>query len=137
MPNINELLPHPSQMSRPPSDPADNLNMYLKKAIIDKWEKWIDPAEQQSYVMERGRWQSRPLWGTGSITSSTGRGGFPQDSPKARTVERLVTCVMSYTNENTGSAERPLRQWLQRKSFFRAIEQCKPLARESHHETHN
>jgi hypothetical protein len=137
MPNINELLPHSSQVSRPPSDPADNLNLYLKKAIIDKWEKWIDPAEQQSYVMERGRWQSRPLWGTGSITSSTGRGGIPQDSPKAHTVERLVTCVMSYTNETTGSAERPLRQWMQRKSFSRAIEQCKPLARESHHETHN
>ena len=125
MPNINELLPQPSPARRQPLEPADNLNLYLKKAVIDKWEKWIDPGEQAVFVMERGRWQSRPLWGAGSMIPSDIRGGFAEGSPKARTVDRLVSSVMKYTNETNGSTERPLRQWSQRKSFFRNIEQCK------------
>lgn len=129
MPNINELLPRPSHTIRHSPDPADNLNLYLKKAVIEKWDKWVDPGEQEAFVMERGRWQTRPLWGAGSTASHHVPGGFIAGSPKARTVDPLVSSVMSYTNPTTGAPDRSLRQWMQRKSFFRAIEQCESMTR--------
>jgi hypothetical protein len=124
MPNMNDLLPQTRNFHRPPIEPPENLNTYLKQSVISRWDKWMDPDEHESLVMERGRWQTRALWGTGSSAPSVHSASAQGESPKARIKNRLVSSVLSYRDETTGSSERTLKQWMQRKSFFRAIEQC-------------
>jgi hypothetical protein len=125
MSSINELLPVMSGDIQPPlQEPVDNLNLYLRKAVIERWDKWMDPDEREAMMMERGRWQARGLWGTGPPAPLARSGSaFHGESPRAKTIDRLVSSVMSYRDDTTGSTERGLKQWMQRKSFFRAIEQ--------------
>ena len=124
MPNINDLLPQMRQFRHAPIEPPQNLNAYLKQSVISGWDKWMDPDEHESLVMERGRWQTRALWGTGSSAPNAHSASAQGESPRARTKNRLVGSVLSYRDEATGSSERSLTRWMPRKSFFRAIEQC-------------
>ena len=115
--------------------PADNLNLYLCKAVIEKWTYWIDPALKASMMLQHGRWQMGALWGSGTLPtresrgrrgSQTGFGEFPD--PKQMTIQRLVQSVMGYIDDTTGSPERVLKKWLPRKGFFRSVEECELLA---------
>jgi len=124
MPNINDLLPQTRHFHRTPIEPPEDLNAYLKQSVISRWDKWMDPDEHTALVMERGRWQTRALWGTGSSAPSIYSASVQGESPRARIKKRLVDGVLSYRDEVTGSSERSLKQWKQKRSFFRAIEQC-------------
>jgi hypothetical protein len=124
MPNIHELLPHDSHHRDTILEPADNLNLYLKRAIIEKWNKWIDLSPESAIVMEQGRWQTRPLWGNNVSAHNSAGSMHTSSSAKSGAISSIVSSAMDYRDVLNGSPERLLKQWLPRKNFFRAIDEC-------------
>lgn len=123
VPNLNDLQREYDTVRNENQliEPADNLNEYLRTAIIPKWERWLDPDA----IPGGKRWDNPNLWGTGEVFAYSRQGAQGRrTSAKHDTIQRLVQAVARNARDEPGNG-RFLVSWEPRRGFLGGIMACK------------